>query len=482
MYEFSTVYWPHVLATLSVIFGTIAATHAAMTKREVRSALGWVGVIVLSPLIGAMIYGVVGINRIRRASIRSRRAYQLDEIWRDLSQYTIGRSTVESQFGSAFGALKRLGDYVTRHPLSCSNRISMLETGDVTYEAMGAAIDAAERSIILETYIFDRDEVGLRLADRLIEAHRRGVAVRVLVDAVGARYSVPSIIGHLRDADVPVETFNGKVIAGLRLPYANLRTHRKIMVVDGQTAFVGGMNIRADFAGPNASLDTHFKVAGPVVAEILSIAAEDWHFETGEALVGGAWQIAFDDLPPGEPCLARAVASGPDANLEANHKVLIGAFSVAQRSIRIMSPYFLPDNIFLSALNTAARRGVSVEIVLPASNNLALVGHAMMAQLEPVLREGCRVYRAFGPFDHSKLLTVDDQWSFVGSSNLDSRSLRLNFEIDLEVYDRDFTAQINRRIQRSIDNSEELDLPTLRARPFPLRLFERFLWLGSPYL
>ncbi|MBC2774858.1 cardiolipin synthase [Rhizobium sp. AQ_MP] len=482
MLELIQIYWAETLAVLSVVFGTVAATHAAMTKREVRSALGWVGIIILSPLVGAMIYAVAGINRIRRATLISRRALELDEIWRNLSLYAVSGDTVADRYGTRFGQMKLLGDRVTRHPLSSGNRITLLSAGDEAFDAMCQAIEAAEHSIILETYIFDRDPIGLRVADCLIAAHRRGVAVRVVVDAVGARYSVPSIIGHLEQGGVPVATFNGQVIMGLRLPYANLRTHRKILVVDGAIGFVGGMNIRAAFAGPDASRDTHFCVTGPVVADILAVAAEDWHFETGEVLLGPEWRVQLRDAVPGAGVAIRAVVSGPDTHIETNHRLLLGAFSVAEHSIRIVSPYFLPDTTFIAALNTAARRGVQVDVIVPSQNNLAIVARAMMGQFDQILREGCRVHFSTGPFDHSKLMVIDRQWCFVGSSNLDARSLRLNFEIDLEVYDRLFAEQISDGIDKRIATAQQLTLEALKARSLPNRLIDRLFWLGSPYL
>ena len=178
----------------------------------------------------------------------------------------------------------------------------------------------------------------------------------------------------------------------------------------------------------------------------------------------------------------RAVASGPDASLETNHKLLIGAFSVARESIRIMSPYFLPDRELISALVTAARRGVAIDIVVPDVNNLVLVDRAMRAQFDQVLKDGCRIWRATGSFDHSKLLAIDGTWAYVGSSNLDARSLRLNFEIDLEVLDEGFARGIEQRIDAAITRARPVTLKELRARPFPLRLLDRMLWLCSPYL
>ena len=486
MLETAEAYWPHILFIVSVVAGAAAAIHAAMTKEEVRSAIGWVGVIVLSPIIGAVLYLIAGINRIRRNVISDRRALLQGRIRADFASYDATDDLVIREFGNRFRSLKTLGDRVTNHHLTTGNTIVALDSGDEAYGAMLEAIEAAERSIILETYIFDRDRIGTRFAQALIAAVQRGVEVRVLIDAVGARYSVPSVLGMLRDGGVTIDVFNGNVIMGLRLPYANLRTHRKIMVVDGRLAFTGGMNIREgftkEFGGNKCSFDTHFRVTGPVVADLVAIAAADWQFANGETLEGDAWALQTPETQPGMPVIMRAVSSGPDRSVETNHKMLMGAFSVARSSIRIVSPYFLPDRELITALVTAARRGVTVDIVVPTSNNLVLVDRAMTAQFDQMLKNYCRIWRASGPFNHSKLLVIDGRWAFVGSSNLDPRSLRLNFEVDLEVLDCAFAEALERRIDLAISSATEVTLEGLRARPFLVRLVERVLWLGSPYL
>ena len=478
-------YWPHLLAVMSVLIAAVAAAHAAMTKDEVRAAIGWVAVIMLSPVVGALIYAVAGINRVRRGSIAAERARAGHENAAHVD-FHITNDLVAERFGRQFAALAMVGDRITHHRQLAANAIDTLKSGDEAYAAMIAAIRTARRSIILETYIFDRDPIGRRFADALIEARKRGVEVRVLIDAVGARYSLPSIVAYLRRGGHRARVFNGRIIIGLRLPYANLRTHRKILVVDGVTAFVGGLNIRqaftAEFAGPDHARDTHFRLTGPVVADIFAVAAEDWYFATKERLRGQAWRIGPVLRAPDSAILARVIPSGPDDGLEANEKMLMGAFSVARKSIRIMSPYFLPDREFILALTTAARRGVEVDIVVPSANNLRLVDHAMMAQFDQVLRSYCRVWRASGSFNHSKLLAVDSTWAFVGSSNLDSRSLRLNFEIDITVLDPGFAGRVDAHIQSAIETATPVTSEGLRSRPFPLRLFERLLWLGSPYL
>ncbi|MGV2100466.1 phospholipase D-like domain-containing protein [Rhizobium sp. 21-4511-3d] len=487
MFYLISTYWPHILFVISIAMGAAAAIHAAMTKEEVRAAIGWVGVIILSPIVGAVLYAIAGVNRIRRKSLSLRRDALLPEDELDeLETFDADAETVIGGFGYRFAALQTLGDRVARNPLTTGNTIDMLENGDDAYRAMKTAIDGAARSVLLETYIFDRDKIGLRIADALIAAVKRGVEVRVLIDAVGARYSVPSILGYLSEGGVTVSVFNGNVIMGLRLPYANLRTHRKIVIVDGRMALTGGMNIREGFSeeisGEGYARDTHFSVTGPAVADLFDVAAEDWRFATGELLNGEPWRIETPEREPGDPVFMRVVASGPDRSVETNHKMLMGAFSVARKSIRIMSPYFLPDRELISALVTAARRGVEVDIVVPAVNNLMLVDRAMTAQFDQILKNYCRIWRATGSFSHSKLLTVDGAWAYVGSSNIDPRSLRLNFEIDLEVFNEGFAAEIDEHLEELLRTATRVTLEGLRSRPFYVRLVEKVLWLGSPYL
>ncbi len=478
-----TEYWPHILFVISGVASAAAAIHAAMTKQDVRAAIGWVAVVLFSPLLGAALYLVAGINRIRKQRVSQQRADT------SISQEVIHRLLVEdvaSVSGAQFSALKTLGDRVSDFKLLGSNAIRLLDGGDQTYPAMLEAIKGAQRSIALQSYIFDHDEVGGELAQALIDAQTRGVVVRVLIDAVGSKYSRPPIVRMLEKGGVRTALFMQPVI-GVRLVYANLRSHRKLLVVDGTHGFTGGMNIRAGFvtaiAKEKVTRDTHFQVSGPVVYQLMINFAHDWQFTTQEKLTGSVWFSTdpADFVEQGSVPL-RCVPSGPDATLGSTHDMLLGALSVAQQHVRIQSPYFLPDISLVAALATAARRGVIVDIVLPGANNLKLVDAAMMAQIDQLILTGCRVWRSSGTFDHSKLFTVDGGWSYVGSSNLDPRSLRLNFELDLEVYDRALAQQLDARIDTTIANAERITIRSLMRRSFALRLRDKIVWLASPYL
>ena len=344
------------------------------------------------------------------------------------------------------------------------------------------AIAGARRTIALSTYIFDRDEVGLAFARALSEARRHGVAVRVLIDGTGLRYSWPSILGTLRHEGVRHARFLPPFPVG-RLFTLNLRNHRKILVVDGETGFTGGMNIRVGHwlkKNPARPVqDLHFRVSGPVVAQLQEVFADDWLFAAGESLRGEKW---FPRLDSAGPVIARGICDGPDEDLDKLRWTILGAVAAARESIRIVTPYFLPEPGLISALNVAAMRGVEVEIILPGKSNLPLVHWASEANWWQVLQRGCRLWLAPPPFDHTKLCIVDDCWSLVGSANWDPRSLRLNFEFNLECYDAALARTLGTLFAAKLKSARHITLADVDARSLPARLRAGAARLLTPFL
>ncbi|MEM7442509.1 MAG: cardiolipin synthase [Pseudomonadota bacterium] len=480
--EFIDGYWPHSAATLSILISITATIHASLTKRDVRSAAGWVGVIWLSPFLGALAYYLLGINRIRRRAVRLR-ARGSRSPTQDIPESSLAVRGAVTAMSPHLSQLRRLVNRVTHQPLTQGNRIEPLMGGDAAYPAMLEAIAAAERTIALGSYIFDLDRIGRQFVDALADARRRGVEVRVLLDAVGSHYSRPPVTHELRARDVTVGLFMQTRVPW-RLAYANMRTHRKMLIVDGQVGFAGGMNIREAFASVDGNThtqhDIHFKIEGPVVAHIGEVFAQDWAFTTGEVLDDDDWFPELHDFDDG--VLARGVASGPDRPIEGTHMVLMGALAVAQRRVRILSPYFLPDQQLIGALAVAAQRGVEVDIIVPEKNNLRLVQWASTAQLRHVIRPGCSVWLQPEPFNHSKLMVIDDLWSYFGSSNWDPRSLRLNFEFDIEVYDPGVAGHLDAHIDAILSRSKRLSLDAVNSRGFVKKVRDSTVWLASPYL
>jgi cardiolipin synthase len=266
--------------------------------------------------------------------------------------------------------------------------------------------------------------------------------------------------------------------------YINLRNHRKSLIIDGREAFTGGMNIRGRHllatAEPGAALrDIHFAVQGPVVADLQRSFLEDWFFVTGERLTD---PIFFPALEQRGSALARCISDGPDKEFRKLEQIIMGALSCSDRSVCIMTPYFIPDNALVAALTTAALRGVDVRIVLPGLNNLPFVQWASQAILGELLAAGIRVFYQPPPFVHSKLLVVDDIWTLIGSANLDTRSLRLNFEQNLSVYDADVAATLRRHFDQAQLRSREITREEIDRRPLPVKLRDGFFHLFSPYL
>lgn len=473
--------WPHATALLGIAAALLASGHAILFKRDLRSVVTWLLVVWLLPLVGALCYLLFGINRIKRRLGRLRPAAAAG-----LAPQPLPEEALAQALGAAYDhlwPLARLTQAACAAPLVAGNRVTCHEGGDRAYPEMLAAIDSAQRSVTLCAYIFDHDSVGLRFVDALAAAAARDVEVRVLVDAVGARYSWPrSILRALRGRGVRCAEFL-PTRWPWRMPYANLRNHRKILVIDGVRGFTGGMNVRAGHCGehgrPAAIGDLHFSFVGPVVRQFQQSFAEDWAFSTGELLQSA---LFFAEVNAAGPCLCRGVSDGPDEDLDRLRWTYQGGLEVARHRVRIVTPYFLPDPPLVAALCSAALRGVAVDIVLPAKSNLTLVHWATMGSLWQVLERGCQVWLTPPPFDHSKLMVVDGCWSLVGSGNWDPRSLRLNFEFNVECYDRALGGELDDLVASKIERAQPLTPRDVARRSLAVKLRDGTARLLSPYL
>ena len=470
------------LGVSHILLAVVVSAHIVLTKDDVRAAIGWTGLVWLTPVLGSVLYGLFGINRIRRQAGMLRRGRALAEGGTaELAALPTRDAVLAVDTPASLRGIAAMVGRATGLPLTGANAVEPLVNGDEAYPAMLAAIDAAGRSVWLATYIFDRGRVGDEFVEALGRAVARGVEVRVLVDGVGAHYSRPSILRALRARRVRVATFLPPRIP-LFQPYFNLRNHRKLLVADGRVGFCGGMNIRdACVLGlglPSATQDVHFRLEGPIVRQLAQGFAFDWAFTTKEQLddTAGPGLAAAGDVT------ARGVPDGPDEDFETLALVLHGALSQARRSVRLATPYFLPDLPIVDALRIAALRGVRVDIVLPERGNLRLVQWAATAQLGQILNWGCHVYLSRPPFDHSKIFVVDGGWSLIGSANWDPRSLRLNFEYDVECYSRALASRLDALLDAKIASGRRITRADLDGRPLPVRLRDGVVRLAQPYL
>lgn len=477
--------WLWIFSLLHLLLWLFAVLHALLYKRDPRSALGWIAVSLLFPLFGPFLYYLFGINRVATSA----RQYELEDGGRSRAMrigYEIGRTgpltqnpivPVDPTLAPFISVTDRVGSF----PLTAGNRVEMLVDGGETYVAMWRAIASARDYIVLTSYIFETDATGRRFIDALGEAVERGVRVWVILDGVGAYYSWPRAYVLLKRKGIKVTRF----LAPRLFPpqfYVNLRNHRKILVVDGLTGFTGGMNIGGrhlvDEVAATGTTDLHFQVYGPVLAQLCQVFAEDWQFCTGESLELPCPEVAS----PGET-FARCIRDGPNEDMDKITLTLMGAIAAARSSVTLVTPYFLPPSSIISSLQTAALRGVDVAVLLPQRSNLRYVDWATRNLLLELLQYGVKVYYQPGPFAHTKLLLVDNCYAQIGSANIDPRSLRLNFELNMELLGD--TATVSALVDYASERrrrSVSLAIGAIENRSLLARIRDAVFWLFSPYL
>ncbi|HEV8389156.1 MAG TPA: phospholipase D-like domain-containing protein [Dongiaceae bacterium] len=455
-----------------ILLAGAVTLHVLERKRDVAASIAWIGLAWLSPIVGSALYLFFGVNRVQRRAFRTRR--HPDSGWAQ------DPATFLNPRHDHFAPLERAIGVLTGRPPRLGNNIQLLRNGDEAYPPMLDAIAAAKTSIALSSYIFEADAAGDKFIAALIAAKARGVQIRVIVDGFGSGYWISPVYQQLSRAGIPVARFMHTLVPW-RMAFLNLRSHKKILVTDGARAFTGGLNISVAnllAQDPPAPIrDMHFDVTGPVVTQIAEAFAADWQFCTGERLGGGTW---FPVLAEAGTAAARVITSGPDQDIYKIEMTLLQAIGCAQISVKILTPYFLPDDRLMSALVLTAMAGVAVDVVIPECGDHVVMDWALRAHIAPLLRAGGRVWRAPLPFEHSKLFVIDDGWSLIGSANWDIRSLRLNFELNMEVCCPQFGALVAGAIERRQTNP--LTLAELEARPRPIRLRDSAVRLLLPYL
>ena len=397
-------------------------------------------------------------------------------------------------------------DILTRHiavseaisgsPMVTGNQVTLLEDGPATYAAMFAAIRAATANINFATYIFEPDEVGKQFADLLMEKRRQGVEVNVIYDSVGSHRTPKTFFDAMRKAGIRVVEFNPvNPLSALPGSGLNNRSHRKLIVVDGSTAFVGGVNISNVYstgshvdAGSRASgasrrttgswRDTHLQIEGPVVAEFQKIFLQSWEKQKAEPLTGNY----LPALSPKGRHIVRAIASTPDEQRNELYLTLLSAVTFAERNIYLTNAYFAPDPQFIEALQAAAKRGVDVKLILPGTTDSWLAFHAGRSHYADLLAAGVKIYERRGPLLHAKTSTIDGVWSSVGTTNLDWRSFLHNDEVDAAILGREFAQQMEAMFARDIEKSDQITpeqwarrSPALRLKEWSARMLEYML-------
>ncbi len=472
---------------LQIGLSSLTALHALIYKRDSRSAMSWIAVCIFLPFLGAFFYYVFGINRV---AYKARALASKDKTPKHLSfknfQSKINTSTVNIKLAnlplqSSKNKFSKVSQSIAPSPWTDGNTIQTLVNGDETYPAMLEAIANAKQCIYLMTYIFNTDKFGRKFIEALKNAQEKGVVVKVIVDGIAYMYSLPTASKLLKKAGIDSVKFNTSSLIPPSIGF-NLRNHKKLLLIDSDTVFTGGMNIAGynlinDPNNKKPKQDTHFKLSGPIVAECYKVFSDIWYFLKSETI-----NIPEPSTNHSGTAQCKLITDGPDEELDKIDLIFIDAILSASSSIKIITPYFIPSREFVSALNNAALQGVNVEVILPKRSDSKVADYATRNMLWELLQRGVKVYYQPSPFDHSKIFIADSEYAVIGSANIDPRSLRLNYELVIEVVDEQTIKRLDDIFTKKHAISELISLEKLETRPLVIRVRDSFCWLFSPYL
>ena len=459
---------------IHIMMAVLASGHALLNKADSRGAFGWIALCIILPLAGPILYLIFGINRVNSAA----RRHYITKLSKDSTD------TITEPAGTDFRPLSMVGENVVKKGLSSCDEVMVLQNGEEIYPAMLEAIANAEHHVLLCTYIFDRDETGQQFIEALVAAKNRGLEVKVIVDGMGEWMSLRRIGTLLRQHQIEFTRFNPITLLPPSLNL-NLRSHRKMLIVDNRYAFTGGANIgdrhlalREDNA--HRVMDIHFRLQGRVVDELEWAFRRDWHYCKGTRNLH-----PYKHRNPNKresPVWTRLVLDGPNKSLDRLNDLMLGVISSARKRVWIMTPYFLPTQDLIGALIAAHLRGVDVQILLPGENNIKPAHWASRNILRIILETDLYVAYQKSPFIHSKILLIDEQYSLIGSANMDPRSLRLNYELGVELFSRETNQQLSEYFLSRRANATQVTKEEIANRSLPERLRDSFAWLFSPYL
>ncbi len=470
---------------LGVLLSLYVATTALVVffeKRSPNKTISWILVLLLLPGVGAALYLMFGQDfrkrwRLKKKARTSRKVERTAEIQKQIVE-SIELFSQEQSLVS-----KRLINLLlanSNSPFYVDSQVDVLTNGEETYQAMFDSIREAYDHIHLEMFIIRDDKVGNRLKELLIQKAREGVRVRVLYDSVGCWRLGRGYRRELADAGVAVREFFPVLFPVIRREL-NYRNHRKILVVDGMTGYVGGLNIGDEYLGEDAKLgfwrDTHIRLTGECVYSLQQIFALDWAYACGEELSGERYFPAMSRVGRS---IVQIGASGPDSDWETILQAYFTMIATAEERIWITTPYLVPEESLLMGLKTAALSGVDVRILIPSRADHFLVYWASRDNIEVLLEAGVRIYTYQKGFIHSKILLVDSIGASIGTANLDIRSLEINFEVNAFIYDQSFVSRLEADFLKDLADSEEILPEVHRARGLKERFLESLGRIVSP--
>ena len=443
-----------------------------LQKRAPAATLGWVLGLAALPYVGFVVYYVFGPQRIKRQRLRRARARLVLPVADDVIPST---DTVE---------LNKLAQATTGLPATTAIALRLLVDGAATYDALLADVGRAQHHIHLEYYIYAADDTGTALRDALVERARAGVAVRLLLDAVGSAKCPRRFFTPLLEAGGELAWFHPMRFGRIwKRPWVNLRSHRKIVVIDGRIGFTGGINItdeENERVRSDAYRDLHVRLEGDAVRSLQLVFVEDWAYATGTREFISSVAKAMP-LAQGGLIQAQVLTSGPDSPWEAIHRLHVGAIHAARQRVWLVTPYFVPGSAAMMALTSAALGGLDVRLLVPRVSDSRLVTLAARSYFDDLMAAGVKVYE-YGPrMLHTKALLVDDDVVIIGSANFDARSFRLNFEVSVLFRDTTIAADLNRLIEGEFASAPRVREQRARGL-WTVRLPEALARLMSPLL
>lgn len=448
-------------------------------RRSPSAAKMWLLLIFLEPWLGFLAYWIVGSVSLKQT--RSRKREKRLKAW--ATRYDPlhqSASEIPEEQKQRLTQAVLLAENLGRMPILGGNSAELLADYDLTIDRMVADIDAARQSVHLLYYILEDDLVGRKVADALLRAKKRGVQTRLLVDALASRAAGRKFLPELREAGIDAFEMLPVGLFAKRLARFDVRNHRKLAVIDGRTGYIGSQNlVDANFKKGIVNEEMVARVTGPVVVEFQCIFADDWYLTTGRPLEGSD---AFPEVPRTGNAYGQLLPSGPGYPTENNQRLFVAFIYGARERVVITTPYFIPDDALLQALQTAVLRGVDVHMVVPYKADQILVGWAQRSYYEELLECGVKIHQYRERFLHAKHLTIDDAVTIIGSSNMDLRSFSLNLELSLILYDRDVTARMHREQERYFAGSTLLTRDAWARRTAFTKIGQNIARLFSPLL
>jgi cardiolipin synthase len=487
---------PYLIVILNICLTVGTLTWVLMTKTDSTSAVAWCLLVIFAPFLGSLMFLIFGYQHVSRPLRRKRLHKQQFKLPAYLARQAApgpapaaGPAREEACEATLEEGLCRLAQRFDGYPVTRGNKVALYHEGRPAYDAMLEAIRGARHHIHMETFIFQPDETGCEFLEAFTRKAKEGVRVRLVYDAMGSLRLHQSRLREFRAAGaracafLPLDPLR-------RRSQVNMRNHRKILVVDGRVAFVGGLNVGDEYLGkvPRFGFwrDTHFRLEGPAVHDVQRVFVEDWDFASGERVrdweEGERGRQYFPALEGEGDCPVQVIESGPDREMKAIREIYFAAILSARQRLWIASPYFVPDAGLRDALRLAGYRGVDVRYLGQCYPDKWVPHFAARYYWSEMLAAGVKVYQYTRGMMHSKVVLVDGKWASVGTANLDNRSLHLNFEVNCLFYQPQVVADLDAAFVRDLGHSVRLDRTVYAQRPFAGRLLENASRLLSPIL